>query len=311
MAAAAPPKMRPSSPCSAASARAPPARSACGPRRRTARRSPASTRNARRPSRRAPATPRAPLPAPPPRRPVSPSRRTPRSNRQHFISVGPSCAATTRGQKSIRAAGSAPYSATWIWRERSQPTSVQSPLPPDRRRGSRPRGRAAAQVHRAARGRQLAQVDRLEPQVDRRQVLVVVDDRARHLHQLRRLGRVDLEHAHPHRCGLDDEVHVLEPPLHDGHVPARRGPSASRCRCRPTGRRRTRPRPAPPARSGRDRREDVLAHEVLDLHDRVPLAAPGDHELGAPVHPPPDQPLPQRRLVEPGASCATPRAAAR
>ena len=77
---------------------------------------------------------------------------------------------------------------------------------------------AAARVHRATRRRQPAQVDRLEPQIDRRQVLVVVDDRARHLQQLRRLGRDDLEHAHPHRRGLDDEVHVLEATLHDGHA---------------------------------------------------------------------------------------------
>ena len=50
----------------------------------------------------------------------------------------------------------------------------------------------------------------------------------------------------------------------------------------------------------RHRRKDVLAYRVLHLDNRVLLAAPGDHELRAPVHPPPDQPVPQRRLVEPG-----------
>ncbi len=43
------------------------------------------------------------------------------------MSVGPSGAVRSTGQKSTRARGSAPYSATWICRERSQPTSVQSP----------------------------------------------------------------------------------------------------------------------------------------------------------------------------------------
>ena len=46
------------------------------------------------------------------------------------------------------------------------------------------------------------------------------------------------------------------------------------------------------------RDEHVVARLALDLDDRVLAARGGDHELRAPVDPPPDQPAPQRRLVE-------------
>ena len=124
-----------------------------------------------------------------------------------------------------------------------------------RRRGSRPvrrlEPRAAAReqvVPSRVRGGELAQVDRHERELDGRQVLVEVEHRARHLEQLRRLRRHDLDDPDAHRRGLDDEVDVLEAALRRrtrARAPdAPPAPSASRCRCRPTGRRRTRPRPA-------------------------------------------------------------------
>ena len=103
---------------------------------------------------------------------------------------------TARGQKSTRACGSRPYSATWIWRERSQPTSVQAAAsggPASRKStgtpGSSPRAAARQQVVRGRMGRgELAQVDRVERELHRRQVLVELEHRPRHLQQLRRLA---------------------------------------------------------------------------------------------------------------------------
>jgi len=78
-----------------------------------------------------------------------------------------------------------------------------------------PRAPAREQVVVGAR-RQLAQVDRDEVELDRRQLLVELEHGLRHVHQLRRVRRDDLHDPDPDQRRGIDEVHVLEAALHDG-----------------------------------------------------------------------------------------------
>ena len=132
---------------------------------------------------------------------------------------------------------------------------------------------AAARVHvRPGAGRQLAQVDRREVELDRRQVLVEVHHRPRHLEQLRRLGRDHLQHPHAQRRRLDDEVHVLEPALHDGARARPRARAARHLRRvagvhRRVGDERDLVRPREHAHV-RHRRQDLVADRMRDLDDR-------------------------------------------
>ena len=234
----------------------------------------------------------------------APSRRTPRSYRQHFISVGPS----SRGQHAraeVHARGRLGAVQRHVDLARAL-AAHQRPVAELVRPGVEElalEAGAAAREHGRARGSQLAQVDRREVELDGRQVLVEVEHRLRHLQQLRRLRRDDLDHAHPQRRRLDDEVHVLEPALHDGHARARARGARHLGRVARVDRRigdeRNLVRPRQHPQAGH-RGDDVVAHRMLDLHHGVLAAAPRDHELGAAIDPPPDQPLAQRAFVETG-----------
>ena len=128
----------------------------------------------------------------------------------------------------------------------------------DRRAELQARAAAGEQVVLGrVRGRQLAQVDRDEVELQRRQLLVVLEHGARHVEQLRRERRDDLDDADPQRRRREDEVDVLEAALDDGHervAVADAARAGSRWRCRRTRRPRRPPRPDRRARARRARR---------------------------------------------------------
>jgi len=72
-------------------------------------------------------------------------------------------------------------------------------------------------------GRQIVHVDRVEEQLDRRQVFVVGHGLLGLGEELRRVRRHHVGDPNRDRRGLPDEVDVLEPADHHGGAPARVG----------------------------------------------------------------------------------------